>query len=107
MEDLKLLKFMKYESVAASQTGQVLGATGAAGDIVQRIIIVPSNLNPGKVDLQDGANNATAMNVFIGGTASINELRPMVVECGLKSVNGAWKINTGANVIVHALGVFS
>lgn len=107
MEDLKLLKFMKYESVAASQTGQVLGATGAAGDIIQRIVIVPSNLNPGKVDVQDGANNATAMNVFVGGTASITELKPITVELGFKSTTGAWKINTGANVIVHALGVFS
>ncbi len=31
-----------YETVAASQTGQALGATGAAGDFIAGILVVPA-----------------------------------------------------------------
>lgn len=98
--DPKLAHRIKYETVAANATAQNVGVTGATGDILEHIIIVPANLNPGKVDVQDGTNAAIAMNVFVGGTASINELRPMEVHFGMKSVNGKWSINTGANVSV-------
>lgn len=104
MNDLKLIKSIKYETVAASQTAQALGATGAAGDILEQIVIVPSTVNPGKVDIID---NATAINVFVGGAGAITDLKPITVPFGFKSVSGAWKITTGANVTVVASGIFS
>lgn len=108
MTDPKTAHGIKYETVAASQTAQALGATGASGDLLESIIIVPANLNPGKVDIQDGTNAAIAINVFIGGTASVNELRPIEVKFGMMSRNsGGWKVNTGANVSVIAIGRFS
>ena len=94
----------EYETVAASATGQALGATGAAGDFLQRLIIVPATTSPGNVLLLDGAISIT---VFAGGASSVNELRPIVVEVGALSVSGAWSITTGANVSVIAIGNFT
>lgn len=92
-----------YETVAASQTAQVLGVTGGAGDFLARLIIVPASVSPGAVALLDGS---TSINVLPGGTNSLTELKPIVVEVCTTSVNGAWKITTGANVSVIAVGDF-
>ena len=37
----------EYETVAASQTDQVLGATGATGDYLGDLLIVPATTSPG------------------------------------------------------------
>lgn len=95
---------LNYETVAASQTAQVLGVTGSAGDVIQRLVIVPANLSPGNVLLLD---NATSITLFAGGAASVTELRPIVVDLGMVSVSGAWKITTGADVSVIAVGSFA
>lgn len=93
-----------YETVAASQTAQVLGATGALGDFLRRLVIVPATVDAGAVTLID---NATSITVFAGGTASVNTLAPIRVELGMYSESGAWKITTGTNVSVIAVGNFS
>ena len=98
----------EYETVAASQTDQVLGATGAVGDFLASLIIVPGTTSPGNVLIQDG--NGTEITVFTGGASSVNELRPIIVPLGLKCVNATtpgWKITTGANVTVLAIGDFT
>lgn len=93
----------KYELVAASQTDQALGATGKAGDILERLIIVPETTGAGTVAIQDG--DATAINVLVTGTLS--NLTPIVIEFNMKSTVGAWSVTTGANVHVIAVGQFS
>lgn len=95
---------LSYETVAAGQTAQVLGTSGSIGDIVQRLVIVPASVSPGNVLLLD---NATSITVFAGGTNSLTELKPIVVELGMTSVSGAWKVTTGANVSVIAVGSFN
>jgi hypothetical protein len=71
-----------YETVAASQTGQVLGATGAVGDyIATSIVVLPNNVGAGV------------------GTYTI--------PLGLQSVSGAWSITTAAGVAVVAVGNFT
>ena len=92
-----------YETVAASQTAQVLGVSGARGDYIERLIIVPASASPGAVDLLD---NATSINILPGGASSLTELKPIVVELHMVSVSGAWKVTTGANVSVIAVGDF-
>lgn len=92
----------KYETVAAGQTAQVLGATGAVGDIINKVIIVPGTTGAGAVTLID---NATSITLFVGGGTI--SLVPIVVELNMKSVSGAWKITTGTNVSVIAVGQFS
>lgn len=94
----------KYETVAASQTAQPLGATGATGDFVSHITVVPESTSPGNVILLD---NAIAITVFAGGTGSVLDLKPFVVPLQMYSTSGAWKLTTGANVSVVAVGDFT
>lgn len=93
-----------YETVAASQTAQSLGATGATGDFINGILVTPANLNPGNVLLLD---NATSITVFTGGTASVSNLVPFFIPLGMTSVSGAWKITTGASVSCIGIGKFT
>lgn len=94
----------EYETVAASQTAQVLGATGAAADVLDGLLIVPATTSPGNVIILD---NATSITVFAGGASSVSNLVPFYVPLGLASVSGAWKVTTGANVSVVASGNFT
>lgn len=93
-----------YETVAAGQTAQALGATGAAGDYFAGLLIVPATTSPGNVIILD---NATSITVFAGGAGSVSNLVPFFVPLGIKSVSGAWKVTTGSNVSVIACGNFS
>ena len=91
------------ETVAAGQTAQVLGVTGGTGDYLRRLVIVPATTSPGNVLLLDGA---TSITVFTGGASSVTELRPIEIDMDMVSVNGAWKVTTGSNVSVIAVGDF-
>ena len=93
----------KYELIAASQSTQALGATGAAGDVLERLIIVPETTGAGTVSIKDGSG--TAINVLVTGT--LVDLKPIIVEVNAKSLSGAWQVTTGANVHVVAVGLFS
>lgn len=93
-----------YETVAASQTAQVLGTTGAVGDTLSHILIVPATTSPGAVSILD---NATSITVFTGGASSVSNLIPFVVPLNLISVSGAWKVTTGVDVSVIAVGKFT
>jgi hypothetical protein len=93
-----------YETVAASQTAQTLGATGATGDYLSGVLIVPATTSPGNVIILD---NATSITIFTGGAASVSNLVPFMVPLGMLSVSGAWKITTGANVSAIGIGNFT
>ena len=90
----------KYEHIAASATAQVLGATGAAGDYLHRLIITVSTSLTGTVALLD--NNAS--HVLVAANSAIGVYS---VEVNSKSVNGAWKVTTGAGAEVLAIGNFT
>jgi hypothetical protein len=92
----------KYETVAASQTAQVLGPTGAVGDVIDAVLIVPATTAPGLVTLLDGA---ISIPLYVGGTVGA-DLKPIHIPLNAKSVSGAWKITTGANLSVIAFGDF-
>jgi hypothetical protein len=95
----------EYETVAAGQTAQVLGGTGAAGDYLKGLIIVPAVVACGVVTILD---NAISIPVFVGGgTTPLVDAKPFYVPIGLYSVSGAWKVTTGANVSVIAIGNFA
>lgn len=95
---------LNYETVAASQTAQVLGTSGAAGDVIAGILVVPATTSPGNVLLLD---NATSITVFTGGASSVADLKPFWVPLGIKSASGPLKITTGANVSCIAVGDFN
>jgi hypothetical protein len=94
----------EYETVAASQTAQAIGATGAFGDYMTGLLIIPASTSPGNVLLLD---NATSITVFAGGTDSLATLHPFFVPILSRSKSGAWKVTTGANVSVIAVGNFT
>src|SRR5882672_9816326 len=94
----------EYETVAASQAAQVLGGAGAVGDAIFGILVIPATTSPGNVLLLDGAISIT---VFTGGATSVADLKPFFIPLNLVSVNGAWKITTGAAVSCIGIGKFT
>lgn len=95
----------EYETVAASQTAQVLGATGALGDYIAGILVIPAVVACGAVTLLDGS---TSISVFVGGgTTALPSCIPFFIPLGINSVSGPWKITTGASVSCIAVGNFA
>lgn len=92
----------KYETVAASQTDQVLGATGGAGDYLSHIVIQPATTGAGTVTVKDGSTV-----IFTFTTGTLADLSPKTVPFNIKSLTGAFKVTTGANVAVLAVGDFT
>lgn len=95
----------EYETVAASATNQVLGATGAKNDYLAKLIVVPASTSPGAISIKDGSGSD--ITVFAGGASSLDALRTFVIELGLYSTGGAWSVTTGASVSVIAVGDFT
>jgi hypothetical protein len=79
----------EYETVAASQTDQVLGSTGAAGDYLDKLVITVSTAASAAVSIKDG-------------TGAV-----YVVPLGIKSADAGWKVTTGAGSTVLATGLFT
>jgi hypothetical protein len=92
-----------YETVAAGSTNQVLGPTGATGDYIARVILIPTTTATGQVLLID---NATSIVIFQGATWAAG-LLPFVIELGMYSVSGSWRITTGVNITCIAIGRFT
>lgn len=96
---------VKYETVAVSQTAQIMGGTGAVGDIFIRLIAIVSTSGAnGTCSIVDG--NGTAISI-IPASAPIGV---HVVELGIKSVNATtpgWKVTTGSACTAVGIGIFS
>lgn len=93
----------EYETVAASQTDQVLGTTGAAGDRIERLVITSNTAATATVTLKDGAG--ATFPLLVG--AATTPLGVFTVHLGLNSVSGAWTVTTGAGATVVAIGRFT
>lgn len=89
-----------YETVAASQTAQVMGGAGAAGDYLHRIVVNVATAASSTVSVIDGSTTILSVpaNTPIGSYS---------LELNLASANGPWKVTTGAGVTVLAVGLFS
>jgi hypothetical protein len=92
----------QYETVAASQTGQVLGGTGAKGDYLHRLITSTSVALTSTVTWIDGATS-----IVIHPAGGAGGLGAESLEMNMASVSGAWSITTGAGCKVIAVGIFS
>jgi serine protease Do len=103
--DTAQLDGSEYETVAASQTTQALGATGATGDYLREVLITPATTSPGAVQIKDGSN--TAITVFTGGATTVSNLVPFTISLGLTSTSGAWQVTTGSNVSAVGIGNFT
>lgn len=98
----------KYETVAASQTAQALGAAGKTGDRIEKLIVTVTT---------SGANGTCTLIDSSGGGAISIALVPAstplgvhVIDFGpggIKSTDGGWKITTGSAATALAIGQFS
>lgn len=92
-----------YETVAAGQTTQALGATGAAGDYIDRLIIVVATAATAQVQIKDGSD--TAITIFPDSPGP--GIGSYVLPIGMRSRTGAWQVTTGAGSSVIATGKFT
>ncbi len=98
----------EYETVAASATAQALGATGATGDYLSGILVVPASTSPGSVTLYDGSSSPdVGITLFTGGATSVSNLVPFFIPLGMISRTGAWKVTTGSSVSCIGIGNFT
>lgn len=91
-----------YEHVAASQTAQVLGGTGAKGDYIHRLVISVSTAATSLVQIIDGSDTHTILPNNVGSGIGCYS-----IELNMAAKTGPWKITTGAGVEVDAVGIFS
>jgi len=94
----------QYEHVAASQTAQVLGGTGAVGDYLHRIICTVTTSATGNVVIVDGTGTGILTHTVLPALSGVGVFN---VEMNVESTTGPWKITTGAGVEVMAVGIFS
>ena len=100
-----MIETMDTETVAAAQTDQVLGETGTKGDVLKRLIIVPAAVGCGVVTIKNGSAGS-AITIYAAG-ANLVDLKPFVVEIdAICTATGGWRVTTGANVSVIAVGRF-
>lgn len=92
-----------YETVAASQTDQVLGATGGAGDWLEGLLCVVATAATAQVDIQDGSGTAFTVLPNSPGAG----IGSYYIPINAASVLGAWSVTTGAGVTVFATGRFA
>jgi hypothetical protein len=97
------LNATEYETAAAGAT-TTLGATGASGDYLASLLIIPATVSPGAVYIRDAT---TSIQVFAGGTDSLGSLTPFPVPLGIKSVSGAWSVVCGSSVAAIGIGTFT
>ena len=96
----------QYEHVAASQSAQVLGGTGAVGDYLHRIVCTVTTAATGNVVIVDGSGAGILTHTVVPASPG-SGINVYNVELNIISANGAWKITTGAGVEVMAVGIFS
>ena len=94
------------EHVAASQTAQVLGGTGAIGDYIHRLICTVTTAATGNVVLVDGTGVGVLTHTILPASPGTG-INVYNIEINVASTTGAWKITTGAGVEVMAVGIFS
>lgn len=92
----------QYETIAASQTGQVLGGTGAKGDYLERLLVQSITPATASVTLIDGSTSI----VLLTGAAALSTGN-ITLTIGCASASGAWSVTTGAGCTVLAIGIFS
>ena len=89
-----------YETVAASQTAQVLGGSGAVGDTIIRLIVTVNTAATSTVAILDNATSIAIM-------PAVTPVGVYSIDLGVQSVSGPWKVTTGAGATVVAVGNFS
>ena len=94
-----------YETVAVSQTDQVIGNAGGVGDFLYSLVCSVAAAATSAVVLQDGAAGADIpilpANTPIGVYTVILKMKAKTVA------NPGWRVTTAAGVTVVAVGTFT
>ena len=90
-----------YETVAVSQTDQVLGSTGEVGDYLERIVIQVATAATAAVTVKDGSTTILSFANSPGGGIGVY---PIALQ--VKSKTGPFKVTTGAGATVLCVGKF-
>ena len=98
---LRVESTFDYETVAASQTDQVLGTTGAAGDLLHAVHCVWTAAPAAVASIKDGTGSA--INVFEVKAAAGSQ----TVVLDIVSADGGWKMTTSTNMTCIGIGRFS
>jgi len=96
-----------YETVAASQTDQVLGATGAPGDVLVRLVITVATALTAAVSIKDGAGGAAIPILPNSPGGGVGVYVVDLEIAGVTAASGGWRVTTGAGSTVVASGHFS
>lgn len=91
-----------YETVAVSQTDQVMGGVGAAGDLLESLICVVGTAATSQVQIKDGGGSA----ITVLPNAVGQGIGTYPIYLNIRSYAGPWKVTTGAGVTVIAIGTF-
>lgn len=91
----------QYETVAASQTDQVIGSVGATGDLLERLVVSVATAATGTCSIKDGSGSSIVI------TAANTPIGVYSVQIGARSSGGAWKVTTGAGATAIAVGKFT
>lgn len=89
-----------YEYVSPSTTAQVMGNTGAIGDTLVRVVATVLTSATSTLTITDGSTTYS----LVPTTAPVG-VYSITIEA--QSLNGAWKITTGAGVSALVIGNFS
>ena len=93
----------QYASIAASQTTQVLGQNGGAGDWLEQLVVTVATAASAQVQIKDGGGAAyTVLPNSPGGGIGV-----YVIPIKAASTAGAWQVTTGAGSTVLATGKFA
>lgn len=93
-----------YEAVAASQTAQIMGATGKLGDLLEGVIITVATAATGTCAIADG--NGSDMPLTAANTPIGVYYVPVRARCRNATTPG-WKITTGAGCTAIGVGRFT
>lgn len=100
-------QYTEYATAGASAT-TTMGATGAQGDYLAGVVIIPGAAGCGAVSIVDGT---TSIQIFAGGaTTPLPSLAPFTVPLGIAAKNASspgWHITCGANVTAIGVGNFT
>jgi hypothetical protein len=96
---------LDYETVAAGQTNQVMGPTGAIGDYIEGLLCVITTAATSAVSIKDGTGGSS-ITVLPNNVGS--GVGTVYVPLGLQATAaGGWSVTTGAGVSVIATGLFA
>lgn len=95
----------KYEALLANTPTQTLGTTGAVGDQLEGLWVVPTATTIGAISVKDGSN---VIPVYAGGTVGA-DLKGFFIPWlgGAATTSAGWQVSVGVGATPVAFGQFT